>query len=152
MSNRERDGRDGRQEREEREERRRQAGDFRTKPRSSPGSLVILTVSAVLLVTAAATALLGGGFDSATPHGRLLGTLDAVAKAQQEYHAGTGTYAAWERTLEIDAPEQVTVHIVHSSASRWEAMVEDPTVNLSCVQRGSWEDGRHQLEKPVCYR
>lgn len=148
MTNGEREEREAR----EREERRRQTGDFRTKPRSSPGSLVILTVSAVLLVTAAATALLGGGFNDATPHGRLLGTLETVAEAQQEYHSSTGTFAAWERTLEIDVPEEVMVHIVHASATRWEAMVEDPAVDLSCVQRGSWDDGRHQRERPVCYR
>lgn len=131
---------------------RRQAGDFRTKPRSSPTSLMILTVSGVLLATAAATALLGGGFSDATPHGQLLGTLDAVAESQAAHYGATGSFAAWEQTLEVETPEGVQVRIVHATRDSWEALADDPAVGLSCMQSGSWQNGRHVLEPPVCYR
>ena len=134
------------------EDRRSGAGDFRTRPRSSPGSMVVLTVSAVLLVTAAATAILGRGYSDATPHGRLLGLLGEVAEAQQGYHRETGTYAAWERTLSIEVPGDVRFRIVHASDRSWEAMVEDDDIGLSCVQKGSWDGERQVMEQPVCYR
>lgn len=137
---------------EDRSGERRQAGDFRTKPKSSPASLMILTVSGVLLATAAASALFGGGFSDATPHGQLLGTLDAVAEAQAEHHGATGSFAAWEQALEVEAPEGVQLRIVHATRDSWEAMADDAAVGLSCMQSGSWQNGRQVLEPPVCYR
>ncbi len=133
-------------------DRRSGTGDFRTQPRSSPGSMVVLTVSAVLLVTAAATAILGRGFSDATPHGRLLGTLGQVAEAQERYHRETGTFAAWERTLSIEIPGDVRFRLVHATDWSWEAMVEDDDVGLSCVQKGRWAGERLVVEPPVCYR
>jgi hypothetical protein len=114
--------------------------------------MVVLTVSAVLLVTAAATAILGGGFSDATPHGRLLGTLQQVAEAQQQYHGQTGRFAAWERTLGIEIPGDVKFRLIHATDRSWEAMVEDDDVGLSCVQKGSWDGERQVMEQPVCYR
>ncbi len=135
------------------DDRRSGAGDFRTEPRSSPGSMVVLTVSAVLLVTAAATAIFGGGgFDDATPHGRLLGTLGRVAEAQQEYHRETGTFAAWERTLSVEVAGAVQFRLIRATAESWEAMVEDDDVGLSCVQKGRWDGERQVVEQAVCYR
>lgn len=133
-------------------DRRRQTGDFRTRPRSSPTSLMILTVSGVLLATAAATALFGGGFDDGTPHGQLIGTLDAVAESQEEHYAATGSFAGWEGALAVEAPEGIEIRIVHASRESWEAMADDPEVGLSCMQSGSWQGGRQIVEPPVCYR
>lgn len=133
-------------------DRRRQTGDFRTRPRSSPASLMILTVSGVLLATAAATALLGGGASDATPQGQLLGTLEAVAESQEEHYGATGSFAGWEGALEVEVPEGVDIRIVHASRESWEALATDPGVGLSCMQSGSWLSGRQILEPPICYR
>lgn len=133
-------------------DRRRETGDFRTQPRSSPASLLILTVSGVLLATAAATALLGGGFSDATPHGQLLGTLEAVAESQEAHYSATGSFAGWEQELEVEAPDGIDIRIVHATQESWEVMTEDPEVGLSCIQSGSWQNGRQMLQPPICYR
>lgn len=133
-------------------DRRRQTGDFRTRPRSSPASLLILTVSGMLLATAAATALLGGGASDATPHGQLLGILEAVAESQEDHYGATGSFAGWEGALEVEVPEGVEIRIAHASRASWEALVSDSEVGLSCMQSGSWQNGRQVLGPPVCYR
>lgn len=133
-------------------DRRKTSGEFRTEPRSSAASLMVLMVSAVLVITAAATAILGGGFDSATPHGRLLGTLQRVADAQEVHHRETGRFAAWRGALEVDVPDDVELTVVRADAERWEALVEAPAVGLSCSLAGSWSAEGAQREEPACYR
>lgn len=135
-----------------RRERRRKSGDFRTDPRASPASVIVVLVSSVLLATAAATALLGGGFDDAMPHGRLLGSLQKVAEAQEAHHRRTGEFAIWGGALDVNLAEDVNLTVVRANAVHWEAVVRAPAVGLSCSQGGVWRDGQPIREQPVCYR
>lgn len=138
--------------RQNRDDRRRKRGDFRTKPRSSPGSVIVILVSGVLVATAAASAIWGGGFSAATPHGRLLGTLETVAEAQESHHGATGRFATWERSLQVEVPSSVRLRILQGGTGQWEALAEAPDVGLSCTVSGRWQNGRHVRDQPVCYR
>lgn len=135
-----------------RRDRRKKSGDFRTEPRPSPASLVVGLVSAVLLATAAATAIFGGGFDDATPHGQLLGTLQGVAQAQEAHYRQNGEFAARRHSLDAEVPDDVRLTIIRGDGQAWEALVEAPEVGLSCSQSGSWSNGAPVREAPVCYR
>lgn len=137
---------------ERREERRKASGEFRTRPRESPATMLVLVVSGVLLVTAAATLIFGGGFDRATPHGRLLSALESVAEAQEFHYRETGEFAAWRHSLDFDLPEDVELRRVRGGAQEWEALVEAPAVGLTCSQSGGWLGDAPLRERPVCYR
>ena len=138
--------------RSEGRDRRTKSGDFRTRPRASPASLIVLLVSGVLLATAAATALLGGGFDDATPHGRLLGSLQRAAEAQETHHRATGKFAGWRQSLDVQVHEKVELRVLHGTEREWEVMVREPGAGLSCYQKGTWNADGPLREEPVCYR
>lgn len=143
--------RDGRRD-QRRIERRKASGDFRTRPRESPATMLVLVVSGVLLVTAAATMLFGGGFDRATPHGRLLAALESVADAQEVYYRETGEFASWRHSLDVDLPSDVELKRIRGGERQWEALVEAPAVGLICSQSGGWLGDVPLRERPVCYR
>lgn len=146
------DRQEARKRKARRQERRKASGDFRTKPRESPASLLVLVVSGVLLVTAAATLIFGSGFDSATPHGRLLGALETVADAQEAHYQEKGEFAMWRHSLELELPEDVELQWVRGGPEEWEALVEAPTVGLRCSQSGGWLGDVPVRERPVCFR
>lgn len=132
--------------------RRTKSGEFRTKPRSSPASAVIVMVSGVLLATAAATAIFGGGYDDATPHGQLLGTLHAVAEAQEAHYRENGEFAIWRHSLDLDIPSDVELTALRANGDSWEVVVEAEAVGLTCSQAGSWSGRAPVRQQPVCYR
>lgn len=133
-------------------ERRKGSGDFRTKPPPSPAGVLVVLVSTVLIATAAASAILGGRFDDATPHGRLMGSLQQVAEAQETHHQRTGQFAAWPESLQVELPADVNLELLRGNADAWEALVRAPEVGLSCSQTGAWLDGSLVREQPVCFR
>lgn len=133
-------------------DRRRNRGDFRTEPRSSPASLLVLTVTAVLLGTAAVSALLGTGFDDATPHGQLLGALSEVAEAQESHYAANGAFARWVRTLDVVVEGEVELVMTRGSETAWRAIARSTEVELSCQQGGRIRDGSPVRDEPICYR
>jgi hypothetical protein len=135
----------------ERRERRRNSGEFRGRARSSPATLLVLTVSAVLVATAAASVLLDGGFSDATPHGRLLGVLRDVARAQEAYRVETGRYAERAESLAVEVPADVRVVILDGDSAGWEALAVSPSVGLSCAQSGSWGPSGAKRSPPECY-
>lgn len=135
-----------------RRERRKKSGDFRTDPRPSPASVIVVLVSTVLLATAAASALLGGAFDDATPHARLLRSLQKVAEAQEGHHRRTGEFSPWSGALRVELPEGVTLTVLRGDAAEWQALVRAPEVGLSCSQGGLWRNGEPVRAQPVCYR
>lgn len=137
---------------ERRQDRRKASGEFRTKPRQSPATMLVLVVSGVLLVTAAATLIFGDGFERATPHGRLLSALESVAAAQETHYRETGEFATWRHSLDLDMPEDVALTWVRGGAEEWEAQVEAPAVGLTCSQSGGWMGDAPLRERPVCYR
>lgn len=131
--------------------RRRQSGEFRVRPRSSPASLLVLTVSAVLLGTAAATALLGGGgFDDATPHGRLLGTLQAVAEAQESHYEAHGRFASSPAPLGLDPVDGVEL-VLTGDQRGWNAFARSLEADLDCSQSGGARDGKPVRDEAVCF-
>ena len=134
--------------RDRRERRRRQTRLER--PPLSPVNHLILTVVLVLAATAAATAFLGPGYDDATPHGQVLGQLDRVARAQADFHADSGRFAEWIRTLEVEADHDVTVNILYADSTRWEAIASHQ-MGLTCSQSGRLGARGAVRERPVCY-
>lgn len=135
-----------------RRDRRTKSGEFRTDPRSSPASVIVVLLSSLLLATAAATALLGGGFEDATPHGRLLGSLQKVAEAQETHHRRTGEFSAWSEALQVDLPDGASLTVLRGTAAEWEVRVRAPEVGLTCSQGGVWRNGQPVRKQPVCYR
>lgn len=132
-------------------ERRKTSGEFRVRPRSSPASRLVLTVAAVLAATAAATVLADRGFSDATPHGRALGTLSAVADAQEAWYGGRGRFSVSPDSLGVEVPEGVELSLVRRGSAGWEAEVRIPGVGLSCVQEGEVAGGRPVRLRPLCY-
>ncbi|MFP4623546.1 MAG: hypothetical protein ACOC3J_07265 [Gemmatimonadota bacterium] len=133
-------------------DRRRQSGEFRVEPRSSPASLLVLAVTAALLVTAAASALLGGGGHSdATPHGQLLGALESVAEAQEAHYQETGRFAPSLAMLELDTDPELHVALARGDGTGWEALARSRTVELSCSQAGGLRNGAPVRDEPICY-
>ena len=131
-------------------DRRRNDGDFRVKPKPSPVTMLILTVTGVLLATAAASVIMGPRHESSTPHGQLLGTLDRVAAAQEAHYRAEGEFARWARTLQVAAPADVEVLLMAGSGHRWEAVAHHP-VGLRCSQAGRIQEGRPVRDQPICF-
>lgn len=132
-------------------ERRRTSGDFRVRPRPSPVNVLVLGIAAALIATAGAS-LVWGGFNEATPHGRLLDTLHQIATAQEVYWSRAGRFAPGLEPLRIASPGGVVVRVTRGDATGWEAMVSDPKVGLGCRQEGSvGGSGRPERGEPVCF-
>lgn len=119
----------------------------RTKP--SPASLLILMVVGVVAVSAAASVLFGGGYGDETPHGKVLGTLQHVAKAEEVFHAAHGRFSASIPELRVAAADSVDVALT-ADADTWKAVVRHP-VGLVCVQSGEVKRGRVVRDEAGCF-
>ena len=135
-----------------RRERDRRAGssELTTRPPSSPANLLILAITGVLGITAAAAAVMGSGYDDVTPHGQLLGDLQAVAEAQHRHFVRTGSYAEWLRTLALPTSPDVHVSMVRANAEEWEAVAHHP-IGLTCSQSGRVVNGVPKADPPTCF-
>lgn len=131
-------------------ERRRVKHEIGTRPRQSPANLLILTVVAVLGATAAAAAVMGGGFDDVTPHGQLLGDLQRVADAQERHYAEHGEFAAWIQSLNVASHPDIRVTLIHGGSREWEALAHH-SIGLSCTQAGRIERGLAWTDPPACF-
>jgi hypothetical protein len=114
--------------------------------------MVVLMVSGVLLVSAAAAAVLGSGFGDETPHGRLLTTLQEVAESQERHYGSTGRFMDWNDTPPVDVPDDVELQFVSGGGSEWRALARAGEVGLVCSQGGSVIGGQVEREQPICYR
>ncbi|MEJ2504402.1 MAG: hypothetical protein P8177_14000 [Gemmatimonadota bacterium] len=132
-------------------ERRRNEGAAQPVPRSSPVNALILTVIGVLLVTTAASVMIGPNLDDGTPHGRLLGVLGRVADAQATRHGETGRFTPWVDHLEVSVPAGVELTVVRGDTERWEALARDAELGLVCMQAGRWAWDSAVRELPSCY-
>ena len=136
---------------ERRIERRRREEAPPVRARTSPVNLLILAVIGILGVLAAATAVVGTGFDDKTPHGRVLGDLQHVADAQELHHARYGEFAAWLEALGVEPKEDVRLILTRGDSTGWEA-VATHAIGLTCVQGGRVEEsGRVVRDRPTCY-
>ena len=132
-------------------DRRRNAGAATTRPRQSPVGLLILAVIGGLIVTTAASVIMGGGMNDGTPHGRLLGALQEVGGAQESYYEEVGRFTPWTTPLALGVPEGVSVTVVRGDGERWEALATDRGAGLSCLQRGRWTERGPVRDAPVCF-
>lgn len=133
-----------------RTERRTTPHELGTRPRRSPANLLILTVVAVLGATAAAAAVMGGGFDDITPHGQLMGDLEKVADAQARHFAATGSFAAWLESLDVTSHPEVHLTLLEGGGTTWEAMAYH-SIGLACTQAGRVDDGVLRTDPPACF-
>lgn len=132
-------------------DRRRNSSELVTRPPASPANLFVLTVAAILGATAAAGAFMGGGFEDVTPHGQLLGNLEAVADAQERHYAERGSFAEWLRSLGVEPTgADVRMTLLHGGTDRWEAVAYH-TVGLTCTREGRVVDGVPRSDSPVCF-
>lgn len=132
-------------------DRRRNSGALVTRPPSSPANLLVLTVVGLLGMTAAAGAFMNRGFEDVTPHGQLLGELQAVAHAQERHYAENGSYAAWVRSLDVNpSSPDVRVTLLRGGQDEWEAVADHP-IGLTCTQEGRVEKGVARSDRPVCF-
>ncbi len=130
-------------------ERRHGNGAMGRAARKSPASLLILMVVGVVAVSAAASVLFGSGYGDETPHGKVLGTLQRVAGAEEAYHATTGRFTGELSALRLEPADSVDL-VVTGDADSWEAVARHP-VGLSCVQSGRVSGRRVVREEPGCY-
>ncbi len=133
----------------ERRERRRGSGALTDRPRKSPVSLLIVMVVGVVTVSAAASVLFGTGYGDETPHGKVLGTLQRVARAEEAYHASNGRFAAELGDLAVTPPDSVEVALT-VEAGEWQAVATHP-IGLSCVQSGRVARGRVVRDEAGCF-
>lgn len=131
-------------------DRRRTYTETRYQPPSSPANLLLLTVIGVLGITAAAAAFMDSGYDDVTPHGRLLGDLNRVARAQEYHYQRNGTFAEWIRTLGVEPSADVRLSITRAEPDRWEAAAFHP-VGLTCTQGGTIVGNVVRTDQPVCF-
>lgn len=136
----------------ERNDRRKGSGDFRGRPPASPASMLVLMVSGVLLVTAAAAAVLGQGYGNETPHGRLLTTLEMVAEVQEGHYREQGRFMSSHETPPLEVPLDVDLRLLSGGEDDWRALARAPEVGLACSQAGSVVEGTLKREPPICYR
>ena len=134
----------------QRDDRRRRTHELRTRAPSSPANLLIMAVVGVLGITAAAAAFMGSGYDDVTPHGQLLGDLQAVADAQVRHYEDRGQFAQWTRTLAVETSPDVRLAMVRAGADEWEAVAHHP-IGLSCTQGGRVVDGVVTTDPPTCF-
>lgn len=111
--------------------------------------MLILTVAGMLMATAAATVLLGGGLEDESPHGQLLSALRQVSERQAAFHRTHGRFAGWLRTLEMEAPAGIELVLVEGGTETWQAVARHP-IGLTCTQRGHLEGGRPVPAEPAC--
>lgn len=131
-------------------DRRSRPSELTTRPPSSPANLLILAITGVLGITAAAAAFMGSGYDDVTPHGQLLGELQSVADAQHRHYTRTGSYAEWLRTLALPSSDEVQLSMVRATAEEWEAVAHH-AIGLTCTQSGRAVNGVPRTDPPTCY-
>lgn len=111
----------------------------------------MLGVGAALIAMAGAS-LVWGGFNEATPHGRLLAVLQQVGEAQETHWISERRFADRLAPLGIEPPAALDVQITRGDAREWEALAFDAEVGLGCRQGGGVsEDGRPHRNEPVCF-
>lgn len=136
---------------EARLERRKNDGRLSSGVRQSPANRLVFLVMGVIAISAAASALFGDGYGTQTPHGKVLGTLQRVAGAEEEYRGRTGHFAGRLEELGAVVAESVAVVLRGShDGAGWEAVVRHP-VGLTCVQSGRVERGRAIRDPPSCF-